>query len=306
MASDRPIFLRPVEIVDPLNAGGFHFRYRFDAGAWHNITIPSGTYASILTVLYAIEYQIEAVIPSPNNPTIRPRVMTASHDFFIRVYKVGAGSQDVEFDAGVIPETALRKMLGFDSDTPSALGVVLDGDTNLGNSWYPYRNPSDREGFQSDQAEAFRGIKTAQGLLAGIGMPVVFAERDLEFPMEPVVNVLEEFCTNEYEVARCAETFFKECRTAQINISTHKNPRGFWFVKDVTYLQNLAVRVMRGVTEGIHFLYSTPDRWCYGTPPTRGPDYFKVAVSRGQAFYDVNFKMQTADTPLFTASDAIA
>ena len=302
MASDRPIFLRPVEVVAPLNTGGFHFQFSVNnGGAWSNITIPSGVYASVVTLCYAIEFQLDAAGLAV---TARPYAATLAHSFLLKF--TGAGTLKIKFDAGVIPETALRKLMGFDSDAPAGWAGTLYAPLNFGNQWYPYRNPSDREGFQSDQKAAFKGVKVAQGQLVGIGVPTVFADRDFEFPMEPVTNVLKQFCTNEYEVARCAETFFLECRTAQVNISTHDNPRGFWFVPDMTVLNNLQLQQMRGVTDGIHFHYtSSPDKWCYGNPPPGGPDFFKVAVSRGQAFYDVNFNMATADVPTFTVSDAI-
>ena len=318
MASDRPIFLRPVEIVAPLNAApdNFHFEITVDNGAnWEEITIPSGVYASVLTLCYAIEKEIQDAYGVGNEVQVRPYVDTALHTFSIFFAKTGANIK-INWKPAAVSETALRNMLGFNSDLCPPMGpggATLHASYNFGNTWFPYRNPSDREGFQSDQKAAFKGVKVAQGQLVGIGVPTVFTDRDFEFPMEPATNVLEQFCTNAYYVARCAETFFKECRTAQVNISTHKNPRGFWFVKDVEYLAHngpisgQAQYMKTTADNGIHFHYTiNPNRWVYGNPPVGGPNFFKVAVTRGQAYYDVNFNMETAETPTFTVSDALA
>lgn len=306
MASDRSIFLRPVEISDPLNAAippdpAFHFQFSINnGGAWSDITIPSGVYASVATLCYAIEFQLDAAGLAV---TARPYAATAGHYFLIKF--AGAGQLGIKFDAGVITETALRNLLGFDRDTYLTGVTTMFAQHNFEHAWYPYRTPSDREGFQKDQAALFAGIRTAQGQLAGIGTGTARYTREFAFPMEPVVNVLEQFCTDEYETAHCAEMFFEKCRTAQINISTRDNPRGFWFVADIEDLHLVAIQQMRGVTDGINFHYSTPDKWTFCVPDPSGPRAFPVAMSRGQAYYNVDFAAHTADAPVFAFSDAI-
>lgn len=309
-------FLRPVVITDPND----HFEYKFDGGAWHDINLTNGTYACILTLLREIQNKIRTAI-APDVVSCYLYTNPAHHSLKIVIWKSSTTSQELKFAAG---ETDLRNMLGFIANQPD--GSPDDGyptlaslippdqasnyfisDINIGNAWLPYRVPDDREGWIEDRKSCFKGVKVANGQLVGIGVPAVFAERDFSFPMEPAENVKIESATEyQFAAARCAETFSKECRVAQIEESTQCNPRGMWFypVKTAEEYHNGPYTTLMAADTGINYRYATdPDRYAYCVLDPSGMN-FSIAMSRGRAYYNVEFSASVADIPSFVAVGA--
>lgn len=284
MASDRPIFLRPIEITSSndginINVGG--------AGA-NTRNITNGVYGSISSLLYEI---MNTTLAADNI------VCYLTADWKVVWYHSSATSFVVDWDAADA-NNQLRDIMGWSVDLSGA--STYTSTYTASNLWYPTYARSNRDHWTLDQKKAVDGINAQNGRFAGFGFGPQIHENEIDFMHEPALNVADEFATNTYYENRNFETFLYETRAATPTVSTSPPVKGFYYIPDNTTLTGGTdgSKLLSSMDSGgINYNYSSsPDTYTFCSL-TRRVVSEKVSLPNTRTRYNVSLAMLTSTAP---------
>jgi len=290
VTNTKPYFLRPIEHTT-LAGGDITLSTN---GA---VTLPSGTYSNIGGLLNSLV--LEALDAGATG--FDASIGTESNDFKIALEVTT--SQTLTWN-----NTALRDALGYAGNFTIS-STPTEADYTPEYVWIPTFLNSDAGGFVKPQRDLFKGQMSQDGTLAGapIGPNTVY-KRDMGFNMELGTNVSRELSTSAIEDVRTLEYFMEHSRTAYPTNATSKNPKGFWFIPnitDFTAVVTSATEQWTAASSGINFDYtSSPNKWVFCMPDVGGFNKWDSApgLPASRLRYNIALSFNTSTPPTFKHS----
>jgi hypothetical protein len=301
MTTYKPIFLRPVEIITGTNdtikcrvSGG---------GSYTSITIPSGVYTSIFSVIR--QFSIYLLSDGFTQTwTIEDGGDTDGRYLYIKI--TFGSAHEILIDQ---EETA--RMLGWTYNTSTgAIATVFQFSYQTGYCWIPRFQVANQGRFYRQLSDEVSGKITRDGSFAGNSTGPTISYRDLEFQNEKAFNLFEEAANKELyyngsDVTKNLQYFVKQSMTVAPSVAGNPSPRGFWYVPDWNNVlgtngdYNQGPNVNFGTDDiGIRFdLATDPDLWefCQFEETAIEPP-LDVGVPTGRELYNqANMRIHTAE-----------
>jgi hypothetical protein len=282
MASDKPVFLRPIEIT-ATNDG---INIEVGGGGANTRTIANGVYGCISTLLYEIM-----------NTTLSADSIGCylNSSFKVVLYHTSDTNFDINWS---VDNTVLRDILGFTADLTGASEYTATYTPS--HMWLPTTVPTDRNHFTQQHNKIIVGKNTDNGSFSGVGLGNQRYERPIEFAHELAINCSDQFATNGYHTARNYSTLVYQARASAPAIAGNPATKGFYFFPDHTDVtgaegaENLNASMDSG---GIEFdLASSPDTYVFCSLTNRVIVPL-ASLPKTRLRYAVGFAMMTSTAP---------
>jgi len=251
----------PIEITTSNDTLSFNY----DGGGANDITVPNGTYGSILTVIYALNNAIYNCGGGANNKV---------YVYLNSDYKVVIASRAAAF-AIDWTDAPLMRMLGFRDDL-AATGSYTATDTPR-YLWLPPYYSADTDRFR--RRPNISGGNAVDGTFSGISLAKDTRARSLRWEGVMSYDVYSEACESSYayggstyypQEERCLETLTIDALTASPTGTEGLSIKGCYYIEDmdsydgfnaVTYVPNCPAS-MGGGGYRMH-LDTSPDNYVF-------------------------------------------
>jgi hypothetical protein len=309
---DKPIFLRPVEIVTGTNDT---IKVKVSgAGSFQSATLTAGVYPSMFAVIWEFTRAIAGAGGSVS-------LSSASN--------IDGGDVDGKYiywsitfsgtHVMLIDQEATGRMLGWGRSTSTQVsGTTINFNHQPEYCWIPRFQVANQGRFYRKLDQEVSGKITKTGAFAGNSTGPTLNYRDLQFNNEKAFNVLEEgadgeLYSNRSDITKNLQYFVNQSMTVSPSVAGNVSPRGFWYVPDWNEVIGTVSNSTQGpstrtsspdrTTEiGIRFdLTTSADKWAFCQfeeaavePPV------DVGVPTGRELYNqANMIIHTADYPSF-------
>jgi hypothetical protein len=250
----------PIEITTSNDTLSFNY----DGGGANDITVPNGTYGSILTVIYALNDAIYNCGGAPNNKV---------YIYLNSDYKVVIASRTAAF-AIDWTDAPLMRMLGFRDDL-AATGSYTATDTPR-YLWMPPYYSADVNHRNDDTA--IIGGNAIDGTFSGIALAPGNYVKKHRWEAVAAVDVMKSACEASYtygstyypEEERCLEEFTIHALTASPTGTEGLSIKGCYYIEDmdeyngfnaVTYIPNCPASMDGGGHR--FYLDTSPDNFIF-------------------------------------------
>lgn len=282
---------RPVEINDDNK----NFSISYDGGGAVALTLPTGVYGSILTVLDELEDTIQASVASTN------------------VYLSTTWHTKIAVNLGhtlaiTWTDPALGLLLGYDGDCTAA--QINTAAYTPEYCWFPAYEASDPDAWRHEPT--FAGSNAVNGLLAGLSFTPGRYTRTLEFPAERDYNAkisraatVDTFGATTFypQQRRCFEQFATDVLAAAPTDTDSEgiNMHGFYVVHDRSVYAGAApsVAIPSSMDSGgVDTEFDTsPDRYVYVCPVAGAMPGLELFGDRQNIYYTCSLAVMTATAP---------
>jgi hypothetical protein len=274
----RPVFLRPIYWSSASTV------LVYDS---NNITIDTGVYGSLLTLLSEIQTKIRVV---DEHFTITFRAADYKIIWYSLTEKTTTWSS-----------STLRDLLGFTGTLTG--GTTYTATHTPSHLWLPDHAPATQDEFRYRHRERFRGRTSSDGTIAGVhvdGGDLVF--REFRFEFERAENVLSVMAASEYDRQRSLDTFLDGVRFSTANSTTQPRTTGCYFYPDYTDAQVLAASADAAAGKDLHFAASRDTHvFCHLVPGSIETPQPALPTTRDR--WHVGFELNTSTPPTWTAGE---
>jgi hypothetical protein len=282
----KPAFLRPVEIT---NTETIQVKKNAEGASYRTIEITSGVYASMSSVLAAIETAANAgALHDTDGITTTTSLIINSADTELVCRFQFSGSCTLKFY-----NADMAELFGSSYTDSGAYATSFTMPNRAQFVWVPRYQNANQDYFCPVHKEIFSGIQTKSGSVAGLQTGPVVYYRNMEFVNESASNLYDEAATSTTDTTRNLWYFVKGSLTSYPADADYASSKGFWFFPDWNNAD-----FVPGTTQcGINFDYtSTPDLCAFcqfeETGIKRPP---KASAPTGRLYYSVEFEIHTCD-----------
>lgn len=275
--------IRPIEITD--DEKNFTVVHTFGT---ENITLDTGVYASILTLVKHISAKLT------DADAFLSCYLSADHKVVIASSAPAPGITDVTWT-----DPGLAVILGYRSNLVSGSTHTYTATYTPLYTWLPSYHSADAGRFWSDPQFA-GGVSTA-GVLSGISLTENLRRRKISWDAQEATNVAEEAAEDSFSLGgttyyperdRCFEYFVRQARSASPSTSYAEglSLKGCYYVPNINIYtgSSPSVAIPASMDGGGHLFYlsSSPDRyiWCTIDKALSEP---AVTVANSILFYRV-------------------
>jgi hypothetical protein len=300
--------LQPIEI----HAGKRRMTVTVGAVGPTLITLTSGSYACILTLLREIQSHLDA-----GGLFLRPHLGTGDADgFIIFSTPAGVGDLTVEFT-----DPALGRLLGFRSDIgpePAPAAVVSSDPPQR--CLFPGIVASERHRWHRDHDRAFSGSQAQDGTCSGVEQgPAVYTRR-LVWDDVRARAALEEGCVDSFdwggvtyypEQERAWEAFIISAQASTLVDATQTGITGCFYVPEISVYQTddphtVPFEYPHDMGQGgiRHNLTVSPDLYCFANLAADPPPPASESLDGSVEYYRIEAELFTAPAPGWYVPDA--
>ena len=282
MASDKFVMTRPIYI----GTDAKDFTLDIGGGAVAG-AIATGTYASIATVLQALEDALQVIAGS----------ITISINTSFVVAIAGGGTSFTL----VWTDTLLRDICGFTGNSAALVDDFTATYTPL-YTWLPDKVRADRDLWHLDHKMLWSGTPTGGGGTPGLSTGDRLYKTAIRLDFETDTSLFYSRATTTFQRERCLDTFVlgdatlttTGCRDAWPGTSGEPSAAGFYFYPDYTDCQPVTSMDAGGAQD--FSLAAGAETYAFCQFDADWMENYKAALPVGRTYYGLDMKIHSVAT----------